>query len=314
MYGGAREKTSTVDGGDFGSFSDDMLFQDDWKDAGDIFSYADLLVGNEWIDVALDGCNEMDHVQPAARKPAQISLPSSNAQSRKDLLPLGFLENITRSPGLVSSFDCGTEEQRSMALLTFRARFIPQPSPDDSLSMKSYEIVALVREVVSVKPRNSPVSLTWSSQLENMCIRFFSPQQIRLNLELYWAIWHPNVNFVHRPTFDPGTAKPVLIAAMCVLGARVSPENSHSESANVWRTCVEEIVFQDDDLCDDEKHSGHSPSLQRIQSLQAAFIVALFQNWDGDEATKRRIRRFRYSTMVAVSVFPRNRLLRLTDS
>lgn len=63
----------------------------------------------------------------------------------------------------------------------------------------------------------------------------------------------------------------------------------------------------DDDLCAEPLYVLEGgkpvPSIQerKVQALQAAYIVCLYQNWEGGDAGKRRIRRFRFGTMVAVS-------------
>lgn len=182
--------------------------------------------------------------------PATFQTPISNDAPRKSL---HFLDKFTSHTGLVSSFDCGTHEQREhvaasldrqiASQLQQRAMAMPPlsmdiPSPlilesisdtsppselpldwlNDPLSLKTHEILLLIEEVVTIKPRNSSVTLDWSSALKDACLQFFSPTNIRRFLGLYWAIWHPNVNFVHRPTFDMLAAKPTLLAAMALIG------------------------------------------------------------------------------------------------
>ena len=85
----------------------------------------------------------------------------------------------------------------------------------------------------------------------------------------------------------------------------------------MWFNCVEEMVFTDDDFCSDTEPSSPGSevsqpanvlaSRRKLQALQAAYIVCLYQNWEGTDASKRRIRRFRFSTVVSVSVPPRPR-------
>ena len=88
----------------------------------------------------------------------------------------------------------------------------------DPLAVVTNEITNLIKEVVMVKARSSIVTLTWSALLQNMSLQFFSPPQLRKYLALYWAIWHPNVNFVHKPTFDPLASKAILVASMALIG------------------------------------------------------------------------------------------------
>lgn len=80
------------------------------------------------------------------------------------------------------------------------------------------------------------------------------------------------------------------------------PDN---EDARTWFNCVEEMVFIDDDFNSDLTYqSSSNMSIQRrkIQAVQAAYIVCLYQNWEGADASKSRIRRYRFATLVSVSV------------
>ena len=151
-----------------------------------------------------------------------------------------FLDKMTSNTGLAYSFDCGTPEQRAQVLSSLEREVESEygasssetldtsgsPTVDglslnwlnDPLSLKTHQILHLIKDVVMVKPRNSSVTLDWSPCLQQSCLRFFSPVNLRKYLGLYWAVWHPNVNFVHRPSFDPTSAKPTVLAAMTLLG------------------------------------------------------------------------------------------------
>lgn len=253
---------------------------------------------------------------------------------------LKFLANFTSKTGLVT-FDCGTLEQRrrvgdSVGSATLAASTIPTSTGpslggafgdatvsaihddrsdsaqasvhqwlSDPLSLKSHEIISSIKDTVLHKAKNSCVTLSWSPTVNDGCVRFFSPTNLRRYLHFYWAIWHPNVNFVHKPTFDAVSAKRELVAAMAVIGACVSPEPSDLEEARRWFNCVEEMVFTDDDLCDDTptpvcRDTGEVQwRREKLRALQAAYMVCLYQNWEGTASSKRRIRRYRYSTVVA---------------
>lgn len=169
-----------------------------------------------------------------------------------------FLENFTKqTAGLIESFDCATLALREQTVAAFLQQQrqqaecnsvpgglasytdVPTQSPNDSLlpsgcivpaplgpnswlhdplMIKVHQIIVFAKEVVSAKPRNSAVTVEWTPLLEQKCVHFFSPTNVRKFLTLYWTIWHPNVNFVHRPTFDASTSKSILVAAMAVLG------------------------------------------------------------------------------------------------
>ena len=233
---------------------------------------------------------------------------------------LRFLESFTRNEGFVASFDCGNDSERRLASkharqLAGQSGMPPTTSDpeiisgglDDPLASKAGRIVELIKEVVKSKPRNSTVSVDWSLAVCHSCEQFFSPDRLRAYLELYWTLWHPNVNLLHRPTFDPSQSKAALVAAMAIIGASVSPEIDDNKEAKLWFNCVEEVVFGDDDFSgndDGDELDRAFPTKSRLQSIQAAYMVCLFQNWEGSSQSKRRIRRFRYSTLVAVSHSP----------
>ncbi|CVK97659.1 related to C2H2 transcription factor [Fusarium mangiferae] len=298
-------------------FGDDALF--DYL--GNCTSVTDMLQGSDNNQDWLDFINlAAGHLQ---------TMPTS-PQTHLDNYTFHFLDNFTRKSGLVDSFDCGTFEQRMEVEASHRSGEChatqtteldelvhlnsssvdhPQPQPldlQDPLIIQTHQILLDIKQVVTVKPRNSVVELEWSTILEQTCIQFFSPHNLRKYLALFWHIWHPNVNFVHRPTFDPVTSKSIVVACMAFIGASVSPSKTDNEQAKIWFNCVEEIVFTDDDFCNDPLNNQDTPllspvqNISNIQALQAAYMVCLYQGWEGTEANKRRIRRYRFSTVISM--------------
>ncbi|TQB75479.1 hypothetical protein MPDQ_002772 [Monascus purpureus] len=246
--------------------------------------------------------------------------PSTSADN---LDSLHFLDRFTSCTGFVETFDCGTQEQREQVVTKVELEVayeqhqpelpretsigidigstLPQQWLLDPLSLKTHQILLLVKEIVTLKPRNSVVTLEWTPATEEACLKFFSPTNLRRFLELYWAIWHPNVNFVHRPTFNPVSASSTLLAAMAMIGALVSPHLPDNENAKMWSNCVEEMVFINDDFNSNYLSGGLATHRQKIQALQAAYMVCLYQNWEGTDASKSRIRRYRFATLVSTT-------------
>jgi hypothetical protein len=226
--------------------------------------------------------------------------PMSQGQRR---VALQFLERFTRSEGLIASFDCCTEHERcSTRELLVKKQCRSHYEASIWTTAKCSEIRTLMKEVITIKPRNSAVTQSWSAAVEAECASFFCPNNLLLFLALYWAIWSPNSPFLHRPTFDISSAKPILLAAMAVIGASVSSDEKDRCMAEGWFCCVEEAVFRDDDFSYSGDRESAFPTKSRIQALQASYIVCLFQNWQGTDSSKRRIRSFRYSTVVAVGL------------
>lgn len=255
---------------------------------------------------------------------------------------LGFLDNFTTKSGLVHSFDCGTNEQRQKVLSQYSSRrigddpslslttFLAESSSvsgnaetsvgvqdissaamsvpqwlSDPMSLKSHEILVCIKDIVLHKTGRRTVTLTWSPTVQDSCAHFFSPSNIRRYLGLYWALWHPNVNIMHKPTFDPLSSKAYLLATMCLIGACMSPDPADSNQARLWFNCVEELVFNSDDFCDDAlpptcRDTGEVKwRHEKLRSLQAAYMVLLYQTWEGTDSSKRRVRRMRFSMVIA---------------
>lgn len=172
------------------------------------------------------------------------------------------------------------------------------------LALKTQEIIDRLKETIRHKPRKSSITLEWSNLVENMCLLFFSPPNICKFLRLFWSSWYPNCPIIHRPTFDPLSAPPSLLSSMVIIGSCLSPEKRDNQIARAWFDAVEEMVFDDEWLEEDFTSSTWTRNpggdLKRLQSLQAAYFVCLFQNWEGSDSSKRRIRRHRYSTLIAV--------------
>lgn len=68
------------------------------------------------------------------------------------------------------------------------------------------------------------------------------------------------------------------------------------------------MVFTDIDLggdfiATDADRQIFQPAVSKpkIQALQAAYNICLFQNWEGSDLSKRRIRRNRFSILISVS-------------
>ncbi|KAG5748688.1 hypothetical protein H9Q72_003408 [Fusarium xylarioides] len=240
-------------------FGDDTLF--DYL--GNYTSVSDMLQGSD------NNQDWLDFINLAA---GHFQIIPTSPQTHLDNYTFHFLDNFTRKSGLVDSFDCGTFEQRvqveasyqpgegqgcpateldELVRLNGSSRGLPPPQLldlHDPLIIQTHQILLDIKEVVTVKPRNSVVELEWSTILEQTCIQFFSPHNLRKYLALFRHIWHPNVNFVHRPTFDPVSSKSILVACMALIGASVSPSKADNEQAKIWFNCVEEIVFTDDDF------------------------------------------------------------------
>lgn len=174
-----------------------------------------------------------------------LGVPEQNSNTKESYhveavdggLHFQFLYNFTSRTGLGLTFECGSPAQRQQVLevLTPTDGGLHRTANDshetandgqafksswlfDPLIVKVHEIVNRLKEIVTSRRLKSASIGLWTTETEQECVNFFSPSNIHSLLASYWALWHPNVNFVHKPTFDPAKSKPCLIAAMVVIG------------------------------------------------------------------------------------------------
>ncbi|KAK4937633.1 hypothetical protein LTR10_021779 [Elasticomyces elasticus] len=144
----------------------------------------------------------------------------------------------------------------------------------------------------------------WSLK-ETACISFFHPDNLSRYLEYYWGLWYPNCPTIHKPSFNTGAIPPRLLAPMALIGASLSPNSADRENGEIWFDIVEEMVFSDE-ITFDSRLSTTLPcppeQLEaRLRSLQGAYAVCLYQNWEGRDAAKVRIRRQRFVSLVSTA-------------
>ncbi|KAJ4198775.1 hypothetical protein NW767_008766 [Fusarium falciforme] len=285
------------------------------------------LIGN--VDFDLSPCSDsltwLDFLDLDQTMPLDQPQPDQKKGS------FDFLYTFTSRTGLVESFDCGTLAQRAQtvseflqdeaarqaktALFNVEGGLQSSSQPlclglgtsllfQDPLITVTRKIVAEIHDLSTNNVRRSAATKDYSSTTEQGCLQFFSPLHLRKFLALFWNIWHPNCPFIHRQSFDPTTAKPSLVASMVVTGACVSPEPTDNELARTWFNSVEEMVFSDDAFCDDAPYCplvNPVQGIDKIQALQAGYLVCTYQNWEGNDNSKRRARRHRFNSLVSAA-------------
>ncbi|KIW22184.1 uncharacterized protein PV07_12095 [Cladophialophora immunda] len=168
----------------------------------------------------------------------------------------------------------------------------------DPLAMKAFEIVQAIERSAHSPKTDSPNISECSTSTEMSCTNFFSPHQLRKFLDTYWERWYPNWPTIHRPLFDPLRTPSFLIAAMAIMGACHSQEPQERANSKFWANVVEKFVFEE--LEQIEAETFKVDQRHTIQLLQAACIMCIYQHWNGTKASKKRIRRQRFMTLVSV--------------
>lgn len=174
----------------------------------------------------------------------------------------------------------------------------------DPLAGVTNELVCRLKHVTTTPSLGSAISMTWSPIIENICVQFFSPPNIRRYLVYFWSFWYPNCPIIHKPSFNVHNTPYTLLLAMLLIGASFAPDDATSQNAKLWFNSAEELVFADPHFRRAVVHGdgaeGFHLRRDAVKALQGAYLICLLQNWEGNDNSKRRIRRSRFSMVTAV--------------
>lgn len=173
----------------------------------------------------------------------------------------------------------------------------------DPLTIITNEIVCRLKETISHRPKDSCITIEWSPVTEDLCTKFFSPLNIRKFIHLFWCLWYPNCPIIHKPTFCIQDTPLPLLITMLLIGACLSGDEVDTRHVHMWFDSAEELVFSEERLQEAVTGSSQRRNYSRyesLQALQAAYLVCIYQNWEGSDRSRQRIRRVRYSMVVAV--------------
>lgn len=251
------------------------------------------------------------------------------------LVQFPFLENFTKSFGLLDSFECGGRERVSSPSMTQDGNqrsidWLPPRHDGNSLSTScamaigstmmnsrheddyqdilrvTHSIVAEIRKTAIGGAHRGMDPLTWSPSVEARCYEFYHPSNLQKYLSLFWSCWYPNWPTIHRPTFNVTRRSPKLVAAMAIVGACVSSDQTESALARTWFEAIELTIFNDDVFFEDdpwlawEMRDNQDDQQRYLDILQAAYCVCLFQTWEGSKKSRKRVLQLRFNTMLQV--------------
>lgn len=172
----------------------------------------------------------------------------------------------------------------------------------DQLASKSREIVDNIRSISANKGKEDSITMEWSLAVSERCSKFFSPPNIRRFLEYFWSLWYPHCPIIHKPLFNASSASPSLLCVMLIIGACLSPQEQDMEAAREWMDSAEELVFSH--KCFRAEATADQVSKlcmkEKLQCLQASYLVCSLQKREGSAEAQARSRRHRHASMVAV--------------
>ncbi|KAL4921311.1 hypothetical protein BDW62DRAFT_219468 [Aspergillus aurantiobrunneus] len=175
----------------------------------------------------------------------------------------------------------------------------------DPLAAVTNGLVCRLKDVTMHPGPGSPITVTWSPFIEKVCVQLFSPPNIRRYLEYFWAFWYPNCPIIHKPTFNVHNVPYTLLLSMLLIGGSFTPDEAVNRNAKLWLDSAEELIFADEHF---RRAIGNGDGIEgcclrrgAVKALQAAYLICLLQNWEGNDDSKRRIRRARFSIVTAIA-------------
>lgn len=135
--------------------------------------------------------------------------------------------------------------------------------------------------------------------------KFLSLSNLKLFTQTYFHHFYPNCPIIHRATFDPRTASPRLILAVCLAGASYSSLQDVSTWEQSILDLAEEYVFRNpffEGFSRGKFNGDKNPENfnAHLEAMQAAIIITFLQNWEGNEPARHRIRTERFGLIVSV--------------
>jgi hypothetical protein len=124
----------------------------------------------------------------------------------------------------------------------------------------------------------------------------FTSDNIIEYVSAFFTSFHPHTPFLHRPSFDIGTASVHLLLAVSLVGSIFCTPQDDALSARCFFSLGEEYVFG---LLRERITHGSDASCENIKIVQAAVLFHALQVNSNDEGVRHRIRVHRFPEIVA---------------
>ncbi|UKZ56120.1 hypothetical protein TrVGV298_009948 [Trichoderma virens] len=163
---------------------------------------------------------------------------------------------------------------------------------------------AICEKLLNLPGINEIAAGNHAQSLEEQCLEFFNPPNLRRLLDTYWKRWHRNCPVIHTPSFDPSQAPAELVLVIVLIGACVSKYPGDAQNARTWLEPAERLVFALPWLSRETQSDQPNLALTRytkLRILQTAILMCALQTWEGSSKAKERIRKLRYPYVAQAS-------------
>jgi hypothetical protein len=171
---------------------------------------------------------------------------------------------------------------------------------DDPLFARTKELWGMFRPHLPLLSKSTSDQNEYERS-DGSCLQFLSPPKIKRFAEFFFDQWYPHCPILHEPTFNLATVPALLLAPVILMGACMSDVEEERVNGRLYAGLVETMVFSHSLLSLYSSSAlGDGLDISPIKVMQAAYLVCLLQNWEGDDTAKKRIRQNRFVTLIAV--------------
>ncbi|KAL3424882.1 hypothetical protein PVAG01_04163 [Phlyctema vagabunda] len=191
----------------------------------------------------------------------------------------------------------------------------PEIPSFDGLQARQPQLQARLTELISLlRKLHKSLSVTDNAAQTKIDLTLidvlFTVDNLLHFTRLYFDNWYPNCPILHQPTFNIETVSLPVLLGVFLIGAAYSSPRDTAALAREYYDLAEEFIFQDLNFVNilRSERGTYSSSQEAFESLQATYLVSVFQNWQSSPISRRRMRTQRYSDIISAA-----RLMDLTS-
>ncbi|KAJ4345200.1 uncharacterized protein N0V89_011329 [Didymosphaeria variabile] len=175
-----------------------------------------------------------------------------------------------------------------------------EPHAQSVESVRIYELVTQLTNTFITLPKGHHAKA--SSSRIDQADTFFTVSNVTSFIQTYFHHFHPHFTIIHRPSFDLKTVSPRLLVAVCLAGSLYMSTLHDIGRGKSFLDLAEEFIFRDTLLrraargrpfnegTNNVANDSAVACASSLQTMQAALIIVLLQNWEGNLAAQRRAR------------------------
>jgi hypothetical protein len=214
--------------------------------------------------------------------------------------------NAPNPPLLDDSYSQGFNVSGQDSLFDPRSGPLTGGSPDstglpDPMRRRLSELAMQLTDTFITLPKRHWARTT-SAKIQD-ADKFFTLSNFQLFTQTFYHHFFPQCPIIHRPSCNLKIASLRLVLVICLAGALYSSLPEAIATAQSLLDLAEEYVFRNACFQELSKGKGSADQIQdcdaKLEAIQSAVVITFLQNWEGNEAARRRGRTERFNTIIS---------------